>query len=797
MFVAEAPGREEDELGSTLVGAAGQEFDRMLADAGLDRADVFCTNICKYRPPANNLAEYFLDRDKKGRPVKKPKMPGPLIVEGLKELAQEIEQVNPEVIVPMGNFALRTFTSQWGITTWRGSQMPPSPWAPFGLTKLDFAVVPTIHPASILRQWNQRWYCVQDLRRAAKQGRRVVPPLWRFRVAPTFNEAKESLQLLIQLAKLGKPIVADIETRAGHVACIGFAWSKLDAVCIPFLDVTKNQFAYWTKEQEAEILVLLRTLFLCPALKLVGQNFLYDLQYLSKFWGVAPKVWHDTLLAQHVCFPGTKKGLDFLSSVLCEFHQYWKDDGKNFDPFKDDQVQLWVYCCRDCVATFEVMEEQTSMLDQLNRRPQFEWQQNKLYPVVLGMMLRGVDVNTKLRGELAMEIQSHVAERQKLINYYAKRELNPRSPQQLQELFYHEFKQKPILDLKTKRPTTNDDAMEEIAKREPLLRQLCYAINETRSLGSAMNVVMSGLDTDGKMRTSYNIGGTKTFRFSSSENAFGGGGNLQNITEGKTSEFTGLKLPNLRRLIVPPPDHYFAEPDLDKADLYVVVWEAEDEGLKIALRSGLDMHLYNARDVFNLDIPDNEIIDGTEVCEEHKRRYKPQRQLCKIAVHATDYGAREWKLARVLGKSVHEASQFQQRWFSVHPGIKKWQTRVENQLNETRSVSNRFGYVCHFFDRMEDCFTDALAWTPQSTVGIVINHIMVRIDEVFKPKVQVRLQTHDATGFTYHKSLHPTVLQEIKPHTRIVVPYDDPLVIPMTFKASPISWGDCKQISLG
>jgi hypothetical protein len=169
------------------------------------------------------------------------------------------------------------------------------------------------------------------------------------------------------------------------------------------------------------------------------------------------------------------------------------------------------------------------------------------------------------------------------------------------------------------------------------------------------------------------------------------------------------------------------------------------------------------------------------------------RKNCKNGIHATNYGARPPKLAKLLGSSVHEADQFQRKYFGAHPGVKRWHERVMDQINTSRSVTSRFGYTRHFFDRIEDCFTNGLAWVPQNTVAIYINKIIVGI-RVLRPRVHVRLQTHDSLTATFPQSLFPHVIKEIQAHTNVVVPYDDPLVIPMGFKYSTKSWGDCKAV---
>lgn len=811
-FVLEAPGKDEERCEQAwlnnnhevirtyggrrgpLVGSSGEEFDAWLAEIGVPRAEVFITNVCKYRPEDNDIDNFF----KYSKKTKKAKYT-PEIVEGLKDLRDELDYVKPDLVIPTGNLSLWALTGNFGITSWRGSILSRASHAgglhPFAAR--GFKVIPTYHPAAVLRKWDWRNLALHDLRRGMtelERGWEVKPPPYRYIIRPTFEKVLETLDFLkFRASQAELPLAVDLETKGGHIACIGLGWSILDAISIPFLDITKPERSYWTPAQEAEIVTRIRALLCHTNVRIIGQNFIYDVQYLAKEWGIAPPVHFDTMIAQHVSFPGVPKGLDFLSSIYCDFHRYWKDEGKEFDADIHNYDQYWTYNCQDCSATFECYEALKNVLTQLNRWEQFRFQMYDLFPEVRGMVFRGVGFDTKLRGELASDISQHIADRQGLVNTLVGRPFNIRSHPQMKELFLQEFGQKPVLHMKTGNPTFDEDALLVYAKREPLLRKLCHAMNEFRSLNSAMTVVMMGLDADGQMRTSYNIAGPETFRFSSSENAFGGGGNLQNITEGKTSEETGLTLPNLRRLVIPPTGEGILDGDLQKADLYVVVWEAEDAPLKLALSRGLDLHLVNARDVYRLDIPDDELIDGTEVCEEHKKRYPTQRRNCKNGIHATNYGARPPKLAKLLGSTVHEADAFQRKWFDTHPGFKRWHTRVMSQITESRSVTSKFNYTRHFFDRIEDCFTNALAWVPQNTVAIYINKIIVSM-RVMKPRVLVRLQTHDSLTATFKQVLYPNIVREIHSHTSVVVPYDDPLIIPMGFKYSTKSWGDCKNV---
>ena len=89
MFVGEAPGAKEDELGIPFVGAAGKLLDELLAEVGFTRADVFVANVLKCRPPGN--------RD-----------PLPAEIDNCQDyLMRQVELIQPRVICTLGNFATK------------------------------------------------------------------------------------------------------------------------------------------------------------------------------------------------------------------------------------------------------------------------------------------------------------------------------------------------------------------------------------------------------------------------------------------------------------------------------------------------------------------------------------------------------------------------------------------------------------------------------------------------------------------------------------------------------------------
>ncbi len=130
MFIGEAPGEEEDRTGRPFVGRAGKKLDEMITAMGLQRADVYIANLLKSRPPANRT-------------------PLPSEVEACSPfLAEQIRQIRPRVIVALGGPATKWLlgTSQ-GITRLRGT------WATYVDGPLVFPVMPTFHPAYLLRNY--------------------------------------------------------------------------------------------------------------------------------------------------------------------------------------------------------------------------------------------------------------------------------------------------------------------------------------------------------------------------------------------------------------------------------------------------------------------------------------------------------------------------------------------------------------------------------------------------------------------------------------------------------------------
>ena len=145
MFVGEAPGREEDIEGLPFVGRSGKLLDRMIAAIGLDRTSVYIANVIPWRPPGNRT-------------------PTPQETQiCLPFIQRQIELVNPDVLVTLGNPSTQTLLStREGIMRTRGK------WFDYDTGTRSIRALATFHPAYLLRSPSYKRMAWLDLRAIAK-----------------------------------------------------------------------------------------------------------------------------------------------------------------------------------------------------------------------------------------------------------------------------------------------------------------------------------------------------------------------------------------------------------------------------------------------------------------------------------------------------------------------------------------------------------------------------------------------------------------------------------------------------
>jgi uracil-DNA glycosylase family 4 len=138
VFIGEAPGKNEDLQGLPFVGAAGKFLNEMLAAAGMERKDVYITNIVKYRPPNNR--DPLPDEKAAFWPY----------------LLKQLQIINPKVVITLGRHSMEYFLPGMKIGEIHGEPKRIQ----FGDHKI--VVMPLFHPAAALYNGSLRQTLIDD-----------------------------------------------------------------------------------------------------------------------------------------------------------------------------------------------------------------------------------------------------------------------------------------------------------------------------------------------------------------------------------------------------------------------------------------------------------------------------------------------------------------------------------------------------------------------------------------------------------------------------------------------------------
>ena len=553
MLVGECWGSSEAAAQRPFVGSSGQELDRMLGEAGLDRKSILCTNVVHQQPPGNDFTYFLYQNSEKGVAYDRGLKGRDQLKRGVANLYSLIERVKPKLIIAAGNVPLWSLSDHAstptkagykvpsGIASWRGSQTYTRP-----IHGRSYSLLPIIHPAAILREWGFRAPTVHDLRRAKAflEGSHWEARKTNTKWQASFQEIHLQLEAWIKEAN-SKPeglwLSVDLETsRRKFISILGIADEKTE-LCIRLYQRSNNKTTnIFSSSQEIYIFETVKRLLEHPNLKIIGQNFIYDTEFLHRTYNITALVAFDTMVAHHLLFPGTKKSLEYLASLYLPHYIYWKDEGQDWDG--DIGETKWKYNCKDVRHTYDIAMVLRRALTQLNLNDLYlerleQWKLSRT------MSLNGVNFDTNLQKEMRLQLLDQANDLSDwLLNavpdswrYTSTGKPWYNSPKGTHALLYTCLKLTPVLHKKTKRPTTDDAALQEISEREVCrwLEPLFARLRHLRSLGVFISHFLDArtgpLD---RIYCSFNIAHPETFRWSSNANPFGEGTNLQNIPKG-------------------------------------------------------------------------------------------------------------------------------------------------------------------------------------------------------------------------------------------------------------------------
>lgn len=453
----------------------------------------------------------------------------------------------------------------------------------------------------------------------------------------------------------------------------------------------------------------------------------------------------------------------------------------------DSQHEYWVYNGLDCCLTQEVFEN-------MPFEPYAQWAYDydrAMQAPALEMMLRGFPVNTELmdimRSRIMLLRDSLKEKGYKLSEAMGKR-INVASPAQVADFLYNFLSIPPVwtVDKKTKKRkvSTDRDALE---KLYPYLwgRPICNITLAYRDWDKKKDLFNAGL-RNGRLHTSYNVAGTETWRWSSSEDSFGGGTNLQNIE------------PALRIIFEAPSGKKFAYIDGEQAESRLVGGICyklfNKPGYLDACESG-DLHTQVSRLVWpNMAWTGDVKRDRKELAEQKFYRHFSYRDMAKRGGHATNYYGQPPTVAKHLKVGQDLIESFQQNYFRAFPEIREWHYWVAKQLQVDGWLDNLFGCRRHFLGRRYDDSTlrEAIAFSPQSTIAVSTNLGLYRVWEAQRDYPwEVIHQNHDAIVIMYDEEKEDELLPIAKKLMEVPIPLtpDRQLIIPADAETG---WNWCK-----
>ena len=363
------------------------------------------------------------------------------------------------------------------------------------------------------------------------------------------------------------------------------------------------------------------------SIRIIGQNFKYDMKVLRRAGIMVPGAWFDTMIAAWVIDASSPVGMDalahrYLGVQTVKFKDVVPKGGIFADVPLDDAVR---YAAEDADITLRLYEVLSPLLERDTERLKiFRDIEMPLQPILARMEMEGIGLDIfeldAYGEELGLAIDSLVKDIYQLCGH----EFNIASPKQLQVVLFEERGLTPGKKTKTGYSTDNT-VLTDLAQEDPVPEKILLY----RSLTKLKSTYVDSLPKlvhpqTGRLHTSYMQTGAATGRLSSNNP------NLQNIP---VRDDNGRRI---RSAFKSRPGHVFVSADYSQIELVVLAHMSGDEALSTAFRENVDVHARTAALLFG--------IDAKDVTAE-------QRRMAKAVNFGVMYGMSAFRLSNELGIS--------------------------------------------------------------------------------------------------------------------------------------------------
>lgn len=415
-----------------------------------------------------------------------------------------------------------------------------------------------------------------------------------------------------------------------------------------------------------------------------------------------------------------------------------------------------IYNGLDAALTSEIDSEMASLPSAKESAAVYGFELALQAPV-LEMTLRGFRVDPMERDRAIAIGEAKLKATEKILKQFSQAiadfDVNPYSGQQLKRLFYTEMGIKPVFTfVKGEMKEQMDRDTIETMLNYFYARPIAYAALLARDLKKMLGTLKTEIDHDWRWRCSYNIGGTDSWRFSSSKSPF-----MEYNQEANSWKQTGSNFQNitsdLRRVFIADPGFKIAGIDKEQAESREVGFLCgvlfNDWSYLDACESG-DLHTYTARLIWT-DLPwTGDLKKDRDIADWNYHRHFTYRDTSKRCGHGTNYYGTPSGIANIVGVPAPLVQGFQERYFEVFPCIRRMHRWVASELQTKQHLFNVFGARRDFFDRpnTDETLRSAIAHLFQSATAMDLNLGLWRIWR-HMPDVQLLAQLHDAVYFQF------------------------------------------------
>ncbi len=400
-------------------------------------------------------------------------------------------------------------------------------------------------------------------------------------------------------------------------------------------------------------------------------------------------------------------------------------------------------------------------IDDLGLRELYYNLELKLEDVLFDMEKEGIKVDRNILLELTKNFSAQIENIVEQIYALAGEKFNINSTQQLAEILFDKLR---IPLPKNKKRSTNIEILQEIENEHPIVPLLMRYRKVQKIVSTYLDGLVQHLDNNDIIHTEFNQTMATTGRLSSVNP------NLQNIP---TRDDEGKSLRKM--FVVKSDDNIFISADYSQIELRLLAHYSQDEKLVKAFKTGHDIHIYTASEIFHTPI--DEVTPS-------------MRRIAKTVNFGIIYGMSDFGLAQGLQISRKEAKHYIETYFEKYSGVKVYMENCVEQARKEGFVSTMFGrkrYIPELQskNKIVEKLGERIAMNSplQGSESDIIKIAMINIANKFKEfKLQSKLilQIHDELIVEAKESEKNIVSKILKEEMENVVTLNVPLTVDLS-----------------